>query len=98
MSSEKEEEENKDHDAKPMTEQMYIEMSKQLKEKYDEMEYLKVKLNDQNKDLKKEIITAYGMSRIIDNVIHQSFDIDSDIVTLCEALRGHLSNVIDEII
>lgn len=83
---------------KPMTEQMYIEMTQQLKDKYDEMEYLKIKLNDQNKDLKKEIITAYGMCRVMDNLIHQSYDIDSDIVSLCEALRGHLSNVIDDII
>jgi len=79
-------------------EQMYLEMCEQLKKKYDELEYIKAKLTMQNTDLKKEILTAYGLSRILDNLINNCFDVDMEVVCLSESLRGHLSNVIDDII
>ncbi len=83
---------------KPMTEQMLIEAMDQLKEKFDLNEYLMKKMENRLLDLKKELFTSYGLIRLIDNMVHQSYDIDSDIITLIESLRGHLSKVIEEII
>lgn len=83
---------------KPMTEQYYIEAMEQLKNKFNEVEYLKVKINMQNIDLKKELCAAYGCIKVLDNLIHNSYDIEGDIVTMCESLRAHLSAVIEDII
>lgn len=90
--------EKKNEEKKVESEQMYLEMCDQLKKKYDEVEYIKVKLTMQNTDLKKEILTAYGLSRVLDNLINNCFDVDMEVVCLSESLRGHLSNVIDDII
>ncbi len=90
--------EKKNEEKKVESEQMYLEMCDQLKKKYDEVEYIKAKLTMQNTDLKKEILTAYGLSRILDNLINNCFDVDMEVVCLSESLRGHLSNVIDDII
>ena len=83
---------------KPMAEQYYIEAMQQLKTKYDEIEYFKVKLTMQNTDLKKELCAAYGCVRMLDNLINNSYEVESDIVTMCETLRTHLSFVIEDII
>ena len=91
-------EQKKNEEKKAETEQMYLEMCDQLKKKYDEVEYMKTKLTMQNTDLKKEILTAYGISRLLDNLISNCYDVEMEVVCLSESLRGHLSNVIDDII
>ena len=83
---------------KPMTEQMYLDMVDQLKEKFDNNENLMKRIQKQNLELKKEIITAFGCMRILDNLIHSSYGVDGDIITLSESLRGHLSDYLDNII
>ena len=81
-----------------MTEQMYLEMVNQLKEKFDLNEYLMKKMELRVLELKKELFSSYGIIRLLDNMIHQSYNIDGDIITLCESLRTHLSTVIEELI
>jgi len=96
MSDKKNEEKNEEK--KVETEAMYLDMVNQLKEKFDNNEYLMKRIQEQNTELKKEIITAYGISRILDNLINNCFDIDTEIICLSESLRGHLSTVIEDII
>ena len=77
---------------------MYLDAMNQLQKKFDEIEYIKAKLTIQNTELKKEVITAYGLSRVLDNLINNCFEVDMEVVCLSESLRGHLSNLIDDII
>ena len=83
---------------KPMNEGYYLDAMNQLKEKFDVNEYLMKKIQKQNLELKKEIVTAFGCMRILDNLIHNSYGVDGDIVCLSESLRGHLSDYLDNII
>lgn len=93
-----EKKEVKEEEKKLENEGMYLEAMNQLQKKFDEIEYIKAKLTIQNTELKKEILTAYGLSRVLDNLINNCFDVDMEVVCLSESLRGHLSNVIDDII
>lgn len=88
----------KKEEEKPMTEQMYLDMVDQLKEKYDLNEYLMKKMEIRLTEIKKELCSAYGMVRILDNMIGKCYGIDGDIITLSESLRGHLSSVFEEMI
>ena len=82
----------------PINEGYYLEAMNQLKEKFDNNEYLMKRIQKQNLELKKEIVTAFGCMRILDNLIHQCYNCDGDIISLSESLRGHLSDYLDNII
>lgn len=88
----------KKEEEKPMTEGYYLEAMEQLKEKYDLNEYLMKKMEIRLTEIKKELCSAYGMVRILDNMIGKCYGIDGDIITLSESLRGHLSSVFEEMI
>jgi hypothetical protein len=88
----------KKEEEKPMTEGYYLEAMEQLKEKYDLNEYLMKKMEMSLTETKKELCTAYGMVRVLDNMIGKSYRVDSDIITLSESLRSHLSAVFEDMI
>ena len=83
---------------KPMNEGYYLEAMNQLKDKFDNNEYLMKRIQKQNMELKKEIVTAFGCMRILDNLIHNSYGVDGDIISLSESLRGHLSDFVEDMI
>ena len=78
-------------------EQMYLDMVNQLKVKYEEITSKIESIERKEKELKKDFITAYGVIRLLDNLIRNSVvGFDDEIVTLVECLRGLLSESIDD--
>jgi len=85
-----------------MTEQEYLELSNQFKEIMDEKDSrLQMALRNEL-DLKKVIITAYGMLRVLD---HTTDDVDimmehrlESCKDMIENFRGYLSDMMDEYI
>ena len=82
----------------PMSDGYYLEAMEQLNEKFKEIEYIKSKIMSQNESLKKEIMTLYGLIRVLDNMITDSYEFPNEIVCLSEIIRGHASTVYDDII
>ena len=79
-----------------MLEQEYLEMVNQLKDKYDEITDKLDRIELQDLDMKKDLITAYGVVRMLDNLISNShIGYDNEVVTIVEVLRGLLSNYMD---
>ena len=77
-------------------EQEYLEMVNQLKDKYDEITDKLDRIELQELDMKKDLITAYGVVRMLDNLISNShIPYDNEVVTIVEVLRGLLSNCMD---
>jgi hypothetical protein len=70
----------------------YVEMAKQLKDKFDENEKLVKKIQENNVDLKKKIMVAYSLIRIIDS--GEFIDIE-DAKVFIEMLRAHLSKMVE---
>ena len=83
---------------KPMSEQMLLDAMEQLKEKFDVNEYLVKNMEKRVVQLKKELFSAYGMIRVLDNLINNSYGIENEIECLSDSIRGHLSSVIEDII
>ena len=79
-----------------ITEGQYIEMANHLKETYDKISEKLFKSEIKIMELKKEIITAYGLVRIIDNILEHLYDVPHEVVVLVECLRSHLSEVMDK--
>ena len=80
-----------------ITEKAYLDLANESKEKFDEMNLEKIKLQEEITQLKKELITTYGMVRIIDNLYGEQ---DEDyreptIETLIDCLRSYLSDFFD---
>ena len=80
-----------------ITEKAYMDLANESKEKFDEMNKEKIKLQEEITALKKELITTYGMVRIIDNLYGEQ---DEDyreptIETLIDCLRSYLSEFFD---
>lgn len=79
-----------------MLEQEYLEMVNQLKDKYDEITDKLDRIELLELDMKKDLITAYGVVRMLDNLISNShIPYDNEVVTIVEVLRGLLSNCMD---
>ena len=78
-----------------LNDEALIEMADQLKKTYDEITFKLDKLTLENLSLKKDITSAYGVARILDNLIDQCYDIPPEIGTLSDVLRAYLSNIMD---
>ena len=80
-----------------ITEKAYMDLANESKEKFDEMNKEKIKLQEEITALKKELITTYGMVRIIDNLYGEQDEDDREptIETLIDCLRSYLSEFFD---
>ena len=70
----------------------YLEMANQLKTKFEENEKLVNRIIENNVDLKKKIMVAYSLIRIIDS---GEFIDSSDAQVFIEMLRAHLSKIVE---
>ena len=79
-----------------MLEGEYLELCNDLKTKYDEITDKLDRIELLELDMKKDLITAYGVVRMLDNLISNShIPYDNEVVTIVEVLRGLLSNCMD---
>jgi len=79
-----------------MLEGEYLDMANQLKDKYDQITQKLDRIELLEIQLKKDFMTAYGVVRLLDQLIANSLvPYDNEIITLIEVLRGLLSNCID---
>jgi|TARA_R110000796_G_scaffold26795_4_gene74078 hypothetical protein len=78
-----------------ITEKAYMDLANESKEKFDEMNMEKIKLQEEVNQLKKELITTYGMVRIIDNLYCEQDEREPTIETLIDCLRSYLSEFFD---
>ena len=80
-----------------MNEGDYLDMVNQLKVKYDEVESKMDSILRMEKIIKKDIIVAYGVARLLDHLMDTSVvPYDNEIIVLIEMLRGVLSDSIDK--
>ncbi len=80
-----------------MMEQDYLDMVGQLKLKYDEIEAKMNSIERLEKIMKKDLITAFGVVRLLDHLMDTSVvPYDNEIVVLVEMLRGVLSDCVDK--
>ncbi len=80
-----------------LLEGQYLELVNQLKEKYNEVESKMETIERRDKQICKDIITAYGVSRLLDHLMGTSVeDYDNEIIVLVEMLRGVLSDCVDK--
>ena len=74
----------------------YLELCNDLKNKYDEITDKLDRIELQELDMKKDLITAYGVVRMLDNLISNSHvPYDNEVVVIVEVLRGLMSNCMD---
>tara|TARA_R110000787_G_scaffold208127_6_gene318093 strand:+ start:665 stop:964 length:300 start_codon:yes stop_codon:yes gene_type:complete len=81
----------------PKNEGMYLEAMEQLQKKYDAFNNKRIIIENKNKMLAKELLTCYGMVRIIDSLINPE-NTDFEIMMTIDVLRGYLSTVVDDCI
>ena len=80
-----------------MLEGEYLELSNQLKEKFDEVEQKLESIERREEELKKDFITAYGIVRLLDHLIDiNPIGYDTEIVVIVETLRSFLSVGVDK--
>ena len=78
-------------------EQDYLDMVGQLKLNYDEIEAKMNSIERLEKIMKKDLITAFGVVRLLDHLMDTSVvPYDNEIVVLVEMLRGVLSDCVDK--
>lgn len=79
-------------DKDEMKEGMYLDAMDQLQKKFDENEKIIRRLKEANNELYKEVISAYGVVRLIDNFIDPN-EISYEVKNLIDCLRAHLSDI-----
>ena len=80
-----------------MLEGEYLELVNQLKEQHEEKDREVDKIKEQFKDCKKALMSAFGMSRVLDEIVRGS-DVDEEIALLSSVIRTFLSYRYDEFI
>jgi len=79
-----------------LLEGQYLELVAQLQEKYTEIEAKMCSIERLEKIMKKDLITAYGVVRLLDHLIDTNpVGYDNEIIVLVEMLRGVLSDCVD---
>jgi len=74
----------------------YLEMVNQLKCKYDDITAKLDRIELLEIDMKKDLITAYGVVRMLDHLISSShIPYDNEVMTIVEVLRGLMSHAMD---
>tara|TARA_A100000171_G_scaffold35511_1_gene34052 strand:- start:2562 stop:2834 length:273 start_codon:yes stop_codon:yes gene_type:complete len=81
-----------------MSSQNYLEAMDQLNKKFKEVEDIQKKATEKKDELVKEILTIYGVVRILDNLVNNSFECPHEVQVLTDVLRGHISSIYDELI
>ena len=76
-----------------MLENEYLELAEQLQNKFNQNERLVNRITQNNIDLKKKIMVAYSLIRIIDS--GEFIDVN-DTKVFIEMLRGHLSKMVED--
>ena len=80
-----------------MLEGDYLELVAQLKCKYDEITSKLDKVELMEIDIKKDLMTAFGVVRLLDHLISTSLvGYDNEIIVIVEVLRGLLSDCMDK--
>lgn len=78
-----------------LNDQAMKEMADQLMEKFKDCEYLSNKLSRENLDLKKDLMTLYGLIRSLDTLI-DGMPIDPIVRNFVDVMRGIASEYIEE--
>ncbi len=79
-----------------MTDGMLLDAMNQLKEMNDEREIEMDKMKEELSEYKKEMITAYGVIRLIDMIYKDTPDQIPEINVLVETLREYLSQFAED--
>ncbi len=86
---------DKDENKDEMKEGMYLDAMNQLQEKFEKNEKVIERLKQANNEIYKELISAYGVIRLIDNYIDED-EISYEVKTLIDCLRGFLSDLVEK--
>jgi len=74
----------------------YLDMVKQLKDKYDDITSKLDKIELMEMNMKKDLMSVYGVVRMLDHLISTShIGYDNEVMTIVECLRGMLSDMMD---
>ena len=82
-------------DGQVLNDEAMKEMADQLLEKFKDCEYLTNKLSRENIEIKKDLITLYGLIRSIDTLV-EGIAIDDCINNLIEVARGIASQYVEQ--
>lgn len=80
-----------------MLEGEYLELVNQLKEQHEQKDREVEKIKEQFKDCKKALLGAFGMIRVLDEIVRGS-EVDEEIALLSSVIRTFLSYRYDEFI
>ena len=75
----------------------YLDLVAQLQLKYNDIESKMDSILRMEKIIKKDLIVAYGIARLLDHLVDSSpIPYDNEIIVLIEMLRGILSDSVDK--
>ena len=81
-----------------ITEQDYLELAEDAKNKFENLEKKINKKNQELIDIKKELISCYGYVRILDNLYTQQCEVEPNIEMMINVLRDFLSQFTEDCI
>ena len=81
-----------------LNDSQYLEEMNEMKKMYDKKEEEIIKYKKENYQLKKDLMSCYGMIRILDIQFNNGEFSGDELKNVIEFLRGYLSNVFDDII
>lgn len=84
---------NETHEIK---ESVVLDLSNQLKEKYESIEKLENKIKEKNKKLIRKILRVYGLIKAVDKISNENVELPIELQSIIDILNDTIEDFLEE--
>ena len=77
-------------------ENMLLDMSNQLKEKFDKIEYLEKRLKLKHKTLILKVLTIYGLIKAVDKISNENIELPIELQSIIDILHDTIEDFLEQ--
>jgi hypothetical protein len=79
-----------------LREGLILDLSNQLKDKFDRLENIEIKIKKKNKRLIRHLLKIYGLIKAIDNMSNESVEVPVEMQTLIDLTSDSMEHFLDD--
>lgn len=77
-------------------ENILLDMSNQLKEKFDKIEYLEKRLKLKHKSLIRKVLTIYGLIKAVDKISNENVELPIELQSIIDILNDTIEDFLEQ--
>ena len=77
-------------------ENILLDMSNQLKEKFDKIDYLEKRLKLKHKSLIRKVLTIYGLIKAVDKISNENIELPIELQSIIDILHDTIEDFLEQ--